>query len=67
MNKINKMGYKAFYDGKNEDECPYKSSHDIANSSQKRIDWYNGYFFARIEKRCKRILEKNNQEWKWED
>jgi hypothetical protein len=67
MNKTHKAGYNAYYDGLDSEDCPHESLHDIENFNMKRYHWMIGYFFARIEDKCKSALEKNKQEWIWEN
>ena len=67
MNKQHKMGMKACNDGLKSDDCPYESSHDLMNASQKRVDWMKGYYFQYIKNRHEERLLKHGIEWKWED
>ena len=41
------MGRKAFLDGRTDKHCPFPSR---VGFCRKRLEWFNGYYEARVEK-----------------
>lgn len=62
MTKEHEQGREAYQSGMSEVDCPHSMGGE-SGRSQKRIDWFNGYFEAQIGQRLAGVFERNNIAW----
>ncbi len=53
-------GRQAYRRGDSEVDCPYPMA---AGESQKRTDWFNGYFEAQIGQRLAGVFQRTGIRW----
>lgn len=60
MTQEHKQGREAYETGMSEVDCPHTPNN---GNSQRRIDWFNGFFEAQIGQRLAGVFERNNIAW----